>query len=68
MVRLNKVKELEESKEEQNTTEVDPLFLNIDKIAKLPMASKKPIKILTAQTLLNLDRSNVPSHTKKSQL
>ena len=48
--------------------EKDPLFMNIDKIAKMPMASKKPTKILTSQSLLDYDRNTVPNHTKASQL
>ena len=67
MIQLNKVKEAEDSKQEESM-EKDPLFMNIDKIAKLPMASKKPIKIVTSQSLLDYDRNNVPNHTKTSQL
>ena len=67
MIQLNKVKEAEDSKQEESM-EKDPLFMNIDKIAKLPMASKKPTKILTSQSLLDYDRNSVPNHTKASQL
>ena len=52
--------------EEADETEKDPLFMNIDKIAKLPMASKRPTKIRTTETMSMEDRSDSPDHTKES--
>ena len=42
--------------------------MNIDKIAKLPMASKKPTKILTVETASTEAHSDTPDYTKTNQL
>ena len=51
----------------EESTEKDPLFMNIDTIAKLPMASKTPTKILAAETLTTM-ASTTESGSQISQL
>ena len=53
---LNVAKTLEDSAEDE--IEKDPLFMNIDKIALLPMASKKPTKILAAEAVTHASSSH----------
>ena len=59
---LSRAKVLEELDQGEIT---DPLFMNIDMIAQLPMASKQPLKIHTSETLLS---STMASTTNQSDL
>lgn len=51
-----RIKDGVETQENQNeeSTDKDPLFMNIGAIAKLPMASKTSTKILAAETLTTM--------------
>lgn len=51
-----RIKDGVETQENQNdeSTNKDPLFMNIGTIAKLPMASKTPTRILAAETLTTM--------------
>ena len=54
---LNVAKQINNEGSADEEVEKDPLFMNIDKIAQLPMASKKPTKILAAETLTTMASS-----------
>ena len=64
-----KIKDGVEAQENRNdeSTEKDPLFMNIGTIAKLPMASKTPTRILAADTLTTM-ASTTESGSQISQL
>ena len=53
--KLEKLQEAKLLTDEQSPTQPkkDPLFMNIDQIAQLPMASKKPVQIVTTDTLMS---------------
>ena len=53
---LNHGRTAEDTEEEE--VDRDPLFMNIDQIEKLPMASKKPTKILAIDTLSTVASTN----------